>query len=394
MIENCIITPTYKGHFPFIKKYLKTYVHFVEDAHEVPVFFIISRNESNEFKKLISPFTKKANLQVLYFEDILSEYGIEDDSDTLLKKYGRYSFQTLKKMYAIKFIDANHFLVLDSESLWIKTTNMTQIFKLYFEAPFVIYTKNTDRKPTYFMNKMVKNVSSVLDKRIDFWTIESNMWFIEKRIFSDMEKNLGTPIDWANTSLISGSSKQLEENGLMEALLYQTWLVINSEKYGYKAINTFDVLHKYCTNNEIDCYISLIDKYFSGGVGVFEDLLVGCYDIITQKIINIINSIKLTVVRCDFSDLSNYKRQKIIVRNSCIHILACSQNNIFTYSGPSVIKLFLKRFLLFSWDKYRKILYKISPIYCLEVRNSKKLEKIDERLSQIEFYLNNNTKES
>ena len=102
MIENCIITPTYKGHFPFIKKYLTTYVHFVEDAKQIPVFFIISKNEANEFKKLISPFIKKINLQVLFIEDILSKYGIHEDSNALLEKYGRYSFQTLKKMYAMR----------------------------------------------------------------------------------------------------------------------------------------------------------------------------------------------------------------------------------------------------------------------------------------------------
>ena len=74
MIENCIITPTYKGHFPFIKKYLKTYVHFVEDAHEVPVFFIISRNESNEFKKLISPFIKKSEVKIVASTDYIQNY--------------------------------------------------------------------------------------------------------------------------------------------------------------------------------------------------------------------------------------------------------------------------------------------------------------------------------
>lgn len=383
MIENCIITPTYKGHFPFIKKYLKTYVHFVEDAHEVPVFFIISKNESNEFQKLISPFIKKANLQVLYFEDILSKYGINDDSDTLLKKYGRYSFQTLKKMYAIKFIDANHFLILDSESMWIKPTNMSQVFNRYFSSPFVIYSSNKDRKPSQFMKKMADNVGSVLNQKIDFWAIESNMWFIDKKIYKDMESILGSPLDWTEISLKTGTSKIQEENGLMEALLYQSWLVINAEKYKYKKVNAYDFMQIYCSQNEVDCYTAGIDRCYPAGVGLFEDLLIGAYDEIENNIINIIKNLGLTIVRCDFSDFFNYKRQKRIVYNTDIHILACSQNNIFAYREIAYLKFLLKK-LIFGMERfYRKILYKISPLYRLEVHNSERLQRLDEIVSRL-----------
>lgn len=384
MIENCIITPTYKGHFPFIKKYLETYVHFVEDAQEVPVFFIISRNESNEFQKLISPFTKKANLQVLYFEDILSKYGINDDSDTLLKKYGRYSFQTLKKMYAIKFIDANHFLILDSESYFIKKQNLAEVFEDYFRNPFVVFSDYKNRAPTYFMKRMQESTEYVLNTKINFWTIESNMWFVDKNIFNDLLQTCGEPIVWCELVRKQyPENANLEEYGLMEALLYQNWLYLNAEKYQYRKINIYNEILSCLTKEELNVYMTNINTVFKSGVGILEGIFIGTYQSILDRIVKLLNDLNITIARCDFSDFWNYKRQKYLVNNSKVKILACSQNNIFYFKKMSNVS-FYKNLIIYSFKQIvKRILFGISPAYRLAKKNADEIIYLREQLNSI-----------
>ena len=347
-IENCIITPTYEGHFPFVKKYLETYVHFVKDAKFVPVFFIISKTEEAEFKEIIFPYEKKANLQILFFENILAEYGITNSSEDLLKSYGRYSFQTLKKMYAIKYINAKHFLILDSESYFIKPTNLTAIFSEFFQSPFVVYSSFHDRIPSAFMTKMQLSTEYVLKTKIDFWTIESNMWFIDKKIFTDLTQTCGEPVEWCSICKKHyPENANLEEEGLMEALLYQNWLCLNAEKYAYTKIDICKELCAYLSAEEFSIYLQNINSVFKSGVGVLEGILVGTYDSILEKVVEVLNNLNLSILRCDFSDFWNYKRQKYIVKHTKVHILACSQNNIF-YFKPFSNFSFYKRALPFG----------------------------------------------
>ena len=43
-MKNCIITPTFREHFKYIKKYLESFEKYVEDK-DIPLCFIISRDE-------------------------------------------------------------------------------------------------------------------------------------------------------------------------------------------------------------------------------------------------------------------------------------------------------------------------------------------------------------
>ena len=118
-MRDFIVTPTFKGHFNFIKKYLESFDKFVEDKSSVRVCFIIDKEEFSEFKVIIEPYKDSCNIEVLFFDDVLIKNNIYLSSKSLLIKYGRFSFQTLKKFYGMLAIDADRFLVLDSESSWL-----------------------------------------------------------------------------------------------------------------------------------------------------------------------------------------------------------------------------------------------------------------------------------
>ena len=46
--KRCVITPTYTGHFEYIKKYLKSFDRYLQDR-DFPIYFVITREENDEF---------------------------------------------------------------------------------------------------------------------------------------------------------------------------------------------------------------------------------------------------------------------------------------------------------------------------------------------------------
>ena len=103
-MKNCILTPTFSGHFQFIKKYLKSFNRFVSDKENCIIYFIINKSENNELSKIISDFSN-LDIKILFFEDILKKFNIEISPEELLQKYGKYSFQSLKKFYGMLYLD-------------------------------------------------------------------------------------------------------------------------------------------------------------------------------------------------------------------------------------------------------------------------------------------------
>ena len=165
-MKYAIITPTYINHFKYIKTYLKSFDKFVEDKKDIPIFFTISKNEQRIFKKIISPYTEKLDLRILYIEDLFAKNNIRESSIEFLTKYGRFTFQTAKKFFTMLSIDADKFLVLDSESMWIKKTNMKQCFDDYFSNPFIVISDidNIQRTDECF-NTMLSNIYTILDMK-------------------------------------------------------------------------------------------------------------------------------------------------------------------------------------------------------------------------------------
>ena len=104
MPKFAIVTPTYIEHFRFINTYLKSFVNFVEDKQDVDIYFIISSTENAQFQKIIEPYLNECSIKVIFFEDILAHFGINISSGDLLTKYKKFTFQTLKKFYAMLYI--------------------------------------------------------------------------------------------------------------------------------------------------------------------------------------------------------------------------------------------------------------------------------------------------
>lgn len=112
---------------------------YVEDPEEVGMAFVVSRDDAEEFDRLLKPYKGRICTRVLIFEALLESFGIQETADEILSKYGKFAFQTLKKLYAMLALDGERFLVLDSESMWIRPTRMKAVLKhiLHIRAFFI-----------------------------------------------------------------------------------------------------------------------------------------------------------------------------------------------------------------------------------------------------------------
>lgn len=242
-MKRAIITPTYKGHFCFIKNYLKSFDKYLQDRN-FPIYFIISKSEQNEFNLIIAPYIKNLNINICFLEDILKKFKIQESPEILLKKYGRLSFQTIKKLYGALYIKADEFLLLDSESECIKPTNMNKLFDEYFKKPSIVASKVSDYSTSYqenFTYNYIKTIANVLGNSPTYWLVESYNWFYELRILKDLIADYGSIIDIIKDVKL-GKFHDLE--GVLECLLYYQYIINNNQKYKYNIVIFSDEIKK------------------------------------------------------------------------------------------------------------------------------------------------------
>ena len=83
-MKNCILTPTFKGHFQYLKNYLHSFQTNVTDKDTCVIYFIINADENKDLQKIIKKYPD-LDIQVLFFEDILKKYNILESPQELLK---------------------------------------------------------------------------------------------------------------------------------------------------------------------------------------------------------------------------------------------------------------------------------------------------------------------
>ena len=193
-MKYSIITPTYKGHFKYIEKYLKSINKYLLDKRDVSLIFTISKDEEKEFNQIIKPYTNSLNIEVLIFEDLLSHFNIQKSPNLLLEKYKKFSFQTLKKFYTMLYSNSDYFLVLDSESMFVKSTTIKKHFENFIKNPFITASDLSEIQIDNFKEGVIENINNLIGKQSNKWFLENFVWFYDKKILNDMFSSLGQPL--------------------------------------------------------------------------------------------------------------------------------------------------------------------------------------------------------
>jgi len=325
-----IITPTYIEHFKYINKYLESFVKYVEDKQNIQLYFIISKSEKGPFKKTIKNYVKKCNINVLYFEELLNKYRVNITTEKLLKDYGRFTFQTLKKMYAICSIEEEKSLVLDSESMWIRKTNMKKLFDDFFNNPFITCSDLNKRyvKQSGLVAISNKNINSLLNKECDKWFLENFVWFYDKKILLDLFKEHGALKDMADR--IRNLKDPLRiRGGIFEITLYQNFIYHNAGKYGYKIIDADELLETALGRKRKIEFIESFRNAYKGNCGVLEQSMACITEDNYVDIAYLFRQNNFNIIRCEKTNIDNYQLQRKFLNIVKPNILAASQEHGF-----------------------------------------------------------------
>lgn len=353
-MKYAIITPTFKPHFKYIKKYLKSFDNFVLDKDNVEIIFTISRNEEDDFKEIIKKYPN-INSRINLFEDLLEKYNIQYTPDELLEKYKKFTFQTLKKFYTMLYSDADYFLVLDSESMWIKETYMKNVFEEFIKAPFISGSSIPKRKIIdNFTQGVNDNINYLLGMNTDKWFLENFVWFYDKKILKDMFEKYGYPIQMAE-KIYKLKDKQKCKSGIFEIELYQAYVYHHRENYDYKFIDVDEILENKFSKKNLEDYLNDYHNIFGGGSGLLEHSMMLLNEENYKLLAEVFNENHFNIIRCNYSDFENIQLQEKFIDIVSPNILAASQEHSFGLKTPFV-ELVIKN------NAYRKIIKHIQRL--------------------------------
>lgn len=328
-MKYAVITPTFEPHFQFVEKYLESYKEFVIDKENVTLLFTISKDEQEAFKKITDKYCEGVQFETLFFEDILKHFGISLSPNELLKKYKKFTFQTLKKFYTMLYSDADRFLVLDSESMWVRKTNMKELFENFFETPFIAGSSISCRDSiSDFTQGVNDNVNFILGKPCDRWFLENFVWFYDKAILKDMFQEYGTPIEMAE-KVYGLKDEQKIESGIFEIELYQAYLYNNNDKYNYTVIDVDNLLKSNLSASSLQKYFDNYNNLFKGNCGFLEHTMLLLDETNCEILAEMFKKYRFNIIRCDYSIFENIKLQEKFMNVAQPNILAASQEHAF-----------------------------------------------------------------
>lgn len=332
MMKNCILTPTYEGHFEYIKNYLSSFKKYVVDTKKMPICFILSSdNEKAEFNKIIKPYRNDIEIKVYVFDKIVKKFGLDINTDKVLKKYGHTSYQMLKKFYSMLYIDAETFLVLDSEAAWIKPVNMNDKFKEFYKNPYIIVSDFSSRLETsQFLKDHFAATNHVLGYDMKKMPFEHFMWFYKKDLIENIIQKYGKPYDLMLDVYRWEMKNKGYSVGLMETMLCLNYIYENAAVLGYRIIQAEDELQKYFGKKGTELYIK---EFFSKTGGEQLGLLEFPCDRLTKmnicKLAEIFKNNNIWITRCDMVNIWNRKLIEDFIKEGMITLLAVGQEHIF-----------------------------------------------------------------
>ena len=352
--DYTIVTPTYKGHFCYIHTYLNSFNKFSTN-NDFQICFIIEMEDFEEFCSIVEPFQSKLNIRILFFEQLLRYFKVEESPQKIMEKYGRFSYQTLKKFYAMLYLDSKYYLILDSESMLCKKTDIVKLFKQFFENPVIFYSPRFiwDAKRS-LKDLSVENVEYLLNYQTNNWYIEEFSWFYEKEILVDLFEQYGQPIGLIHKigELISPSKRAA---GVFEILLYRIYIEKNHSKYPrYKFIDIYEMLKATLEKQDFLKYYWDSKNTFHGESGFFEHFSLFIKFKSLKHFIKLINNIQCPIVRFESYRTRDYIIQRLLIKKSNIQILAASQDHWHMYPSFRVYCQRSIKFIIHILGKYLK----------------------------------------
>lgn len=331
-MKNCILTPTYSGHFSFIEHYLKSFELNAEYDNDCMIAFVLSDpSEADAFKSHFGKYIEKMPIAVFDIESIMSRYDVANKSEELLKRYGHTSYQMFKKIYSMLYIDAERFFVLDSEAAWISAINISNMFDDFFSDPFIVVSDFSSREKTSdFLKDHFDATNCILGYEMEKMPFEHFMWFYTKKTIENFVDQYGQPIEMAEKVFKWEMETKGHSVGLMETMLLLNYLYEGHGNIKYRTVSAEEELAKYLGN---DNAIEYRHRFFTYGNGGWLGMLEFPCELLTKdnvdQLARLYRENNIFITRCDHTTKNEYDIQKKFLGQSQIKILAVSQDHAF-----------------------------------------------------------------
>ena len=191
-----IIIPTWRGHFRNCAMLAESFNKYVHDKDTISLCFVASDEiETNELKSIIGGEFEITNLKTLMLD---AGYTGGNDICSTKTINQKHPYQAIKKYVALWMIKYDQCLLMDSDSVFIKPTNLGDIFDEYFDDPFVFYSSIASM--CRFNSNIGQLISGITENSIDIighnkdeelsieehglWFFEYYGWFVDKKIFN------------------------------------------------------------------------------------------------------------------------------------------------------------------------------------------------------------------
>ncbi|MGX3014158.1 hypothetical protein ACWIVY_09775, partial [Ursidibacter sp. B-7004-1] len=269
------------------------------------------------------------------------------------------SFQTLKKFYGMLEVECEKFLVLDSESLWVRNTNMTELFESHFSNPVLLYSEINEERFSSFCQNIQNNINLISCRDNKKWFIEEFMWYYDKSILTNMFFEYGFPIEIVDKVFKNGS----KDVGVFEILLYRNYLFNNYEKYNYQLVNvtehTKNILSKYNYEN----YFFELSHRFNNDFGLLEITMMLLNKSNVVEFSQLFSSLGINIIRCEWGDRVSQER---FISEVKPYIFAASQAHPYSVLSDSIEarnKFYSGYYKLKFKDFIKKLMLKFMPSY-------------------------------
>ncbi len=187
-----IVTPTYEKHAIQFTRLVESIVEHCQDLDAIHMLVVIERANEPVFREILSQYPR-LSYAIFFTEDVLESFGITVSPTQYLRQAGKFTFQSLKKLGALREAPTAWSLVLDSEGLFHKPFRAIDLLADYADRKYVFYTRTAPRTDLWRQStgyQVTLNAGRALAMPAgDRWYMEYFHWFYETEKVCDLLEN-------------------------------------------------------------------------------------------------------------------------------------------------------------------------------------------------------------
>jgi hypothetical protein len=293
----CLLIPTYKPHFNFVKKLIRSIDKFCSDT--IKIYIVVSSSDY-ESARAFQTLSSKVDVSLLCFKEIMkSLLNIDIDEEKYLADRDKFTFQSIKKITSVYYLvklNYKYIYVVDSEGLYIRPFSFEKIIGDYTKNKRIFY--NSRQRIDMEQSNISKQL---LHQDIPGWFLENYFWIYEDIIVKDFWDYLFSNIKTYEELLTIPRSLFIE-------VVYYHYIYIH--KYDYTFIDSYETMAPYLGDK--------IHNYTRDWWSLLEDIRFGLNPDSIQMISNYFNDYSIQNFKMLVNDynIEFLKKTNILFINS------------------------------------------------------------------------------